>query len=104
GSGSYDACDSEMWLDPARENACLKYFRTENDRRPPKREKMVCCEMDGFRQHTSGVWYPTIVRKCDDVGTVLAGEQAEELRMFWDFDRAVPAGAFMKTVEPVRDE
>ncbi|HEY4310971.1 MAG TPA: hypothetical protein VGN12_16085 [Pirellulales bacterium] len=103
GSGSYEPCYSEMWLDPARGHACLRYFRTENDRRPPKRESKVCCEMDGFRQHSSGVWYPTIVRRCDDDGKVLAGEQAEELRMYWDFDRPVPAEAFTRSIEPVRD-
>jgi hypothetical protein len=59
--------------------------------------------MDGFRQHRSGVWYPTIVRRCDDDGNVLAGEQAEELRMYWDFDRPVPAEAFTRSIEPVRD-
>ena len=103
GDGSFVTCYSKMWFDPARANACVKYFRTENDRRLPDREKEICCAMDGFREHRSGIWYPTIVRKCDAEGNVLAGQRAKELRIFWDFDRPVPADTFTKANEPIHD-
>ena len=100
GSGGYRECLSKHWLDPARDNACVKYFRSEADHQHNEKPPVTCCEMDGFRQGPQGVWYPTIVRDCNEDGHVMTGERSQELRIFWDFDRSIPATTFKPKIDP----
>ena len=94
GSGGFRECVSKHWLDPTRADACVKYFRTEADHKRNENPTVTCCEMDGFRQGPHGVWYPMIVRACDDDGQTITGERSQELRIFWDFNRVIPAKLF----------
>jgi hypothetical protein len=80
----------------------VKYRRAEAAGEDNK-ELIECFEMDGFRKSPGGVWYPTIVRMRDNEGKTLTGERAVELRLYFDFNRAMPADAFRLSIEPLRN-
>lgn len=99
--GPIDEQISKHWFDPDRGFACLKHFRTEG-RDENGKVRVECYEMDGFRQNPRGVWYPTIVRLCDEEGKVRTGKRAAELRMHFDFERSIPKDAFDLSSKPMR--
>jgi hypothetical protein len=94
---------SKHWFDPDRGFACLKHYRNTGATRKDGKDLIESIVMDGFRKNPRGVWYPTIVRMCDDEGKALKGERAVELRLYFDFDRPIPADAFKLSIEPLRD-